>query len=287
MTQQIINQTQSIFEQIKKKDDQGNEYWSARDFAKILDYLEFRNFKPVIDKAQEACINSNQDIHNHFVHLHEMVKIGSGATREVEDVRLSRYACYLIVQNASPDKEVVALGQTYFAVQTRLQEIQQSNAYKRLNTEEEKRLFLRKEMTRHNKKLATAAKTAGVITAMDYAIFQNHGYMGLYGGLDAKGVHKKKSLKKNQNILDHMGSTELAANLFRATQTEEKLSRENVKGKQQANKTHFEVGKKVRKTIEELGGTMPENLPIADSIRMLENKSTKPRKKIPAKKHQS
>jgi DNA-damage-inducible protein D len=134
MTQQIITETQSIFEQIKKKDDQGNEYWSARDFAKILDYLEFRNFKPVIDKAKEACTNSNQDIHNHFVHLHEMVKIGSGATREVEDVRLSRYACYLIVQNASPDKEVVALGQTYFAEQTRLQEIKQSNAYKHLST---------------------------------------------------------------------------------------------------------------------------------------------------------
>lgn len=283
MTQQIIHKTQSIFEQIKKKDDQGNEYWSARDLAKVLDYLEFRNFKPVIDKAKEACTNSNQDNHNHFVHHNEMVKIGSGAIREIEDVRLSRYACYLIVQNASPDKEVVALGQTYFAVQTRLQEIQQSNAYQQLNTEEEKRLFLRQEMTRHNKKLATAAKIAGVITAIDYAVFQNHGYMGLYGGLDAKGVHKRKSLKKSQNILDHMGSTELAANLFRATQTEEKLTRENVKGKQKANKTHFEVGKKVRKTIEELGGTMPENLPVAESIKKIEKKSTPPSKKIPPK----
>ena len=201
-----------------------------------------------------------------------MVKIGSGATRELDDVQLSRYACYLIVQNASPDKEVVALGQTYFAVQTRLQEIQQLDAYKLLTTEEEKRLFLRQEVTRHNKKLADAARIAGVITAIDYAIFQNHGYKGLYGGLDAKGIHHKKNLKKSQNILDHMGSTELAANLFRATQTDEKLRRENIKGKHSANKTHFEVGKKVRKTIEELGGTMPENLPAADSIKNLEKK---------------
>lgn len=274
MKQDIIHHTQSVFEQIKKMDEQGNEYWSARDFSKVLEYLEFRNFKPVIDKAKEACANSGQEIHNHFVQLHDMVKIGSGAAREIGDVKLSRYACYLIVQNASPDKEVVALGQTYFAVQTRLQEIQQMDGYQQLNTEEEKRLFLRREMTTHNKKLATTAKTAGVITALDYAIFQNHGYMGLYGGLDAKGIHKKKDLKKNQNILDHMGSTELAANLFRATQAEEKLRRENLKGKQKANKTHYEVGQKVRKTIKELGGTMPENLPVAGSIKKLEIKET-------------
>ena len=268
----MIRQTQSVFEQIKRIDAHGNEFWSARDFAKALEYLEFRNFKPVIEKAKEACFNSGQQIHDHFVQMHEMVKIGSGATRELDDVQLSRYACYLIVQNASPDKEVVALGQTYFAVQTRLQEIQQLDAYKLLTTEEEKRLFLRQEVTRHNKKLADAARIAGVITAIDYAIFQNHGYKGLYGGLDAKGIHHKKNLKKSQNILDHMGSTELAANLFRATQTDEKLRRENIKGKQSANKTHFEVGKKVRKTIEELGGTMPENLPAADSIKNLEKK---------------
>ena len=273
MTQSITNQRQSVFETIKKEDTDGNEYWSARDLANVLEYLEFRNFKPVISKAIEACTNSSQKISDHFVHLHEMVKIGSGAARQIEDVRLSRYACYLIVQNANPSKEVVALGQTYFAVQTRLQEIQQSTVYNQLNTEAENRLFLRQEMTRHNKKLATAAKTAGVITAMDYAIFQNHGYKGLYGGLDANGIHAKKSLKKSQNILDHMGSTELAANLFRATQAEEKLTRENIKGKPKANKAHFEVGKKVRKTIQELNGTMPEDLPVTDSIKKLEKKS--------------
>ncbi len=283
MKKEIVQQTHSVFEQIKRIDEQGNESWSARDIAKTLDYLEFRNFKPVIDKAKEACTNSGQDIHNHFVQLHEMVQIGSGATRQIDDVKLSRYACYLIVQNADPTKEVVALGQTYFAIQTRLQELQQLDVYKQLNTEEEKRLFLRLEMTRHNKKLANAAKTAGVITSIDYAIFQNHGYMGLYGGLDAKGLHRKKALKKNQHILDHMGSTELAANLFRATQTEEKLNRENVKGKKEANKTHFEVGTKVRKTIKELGGTMPENLPVADSIKKLETRKTVQLKK-PIKK---
>ncbi len=157
-------------------------------------------------------------------------------------------------------------------MQTRLQEIQQMQTYQQLKTEEEKRIFLRKEMSEHNKHLAVAAKSAGVIEPIDYAIFQNHGYMGLYGGIDAKGIHKRKGLKKSENILDHMGSTELAANLFRATQTEEKLKRENIKGKQKANQTHFEVGKKVRRTIKEIGGTMPENLPVAQSIKKLEKK---------------
>ena len=190
-------------------------------------------------------------------------------------VKLSRYACYLIVQNADPSKEIVATGQTYFAIQTRLQEIRQMDEYNRLTTEEEKRLFLRNEMKTHNTQLAEAAKDAGVIEPVDYAIFQNHGYMGLYGGLDAKGIHHRKGLKKSQNILDHMGSTELSANLFRATQTEEKLRRENIKGKGKANQTHFEVGKKVRQTIKELGGTMPEHLPTEESIKKIENKEKK------------
>jgi len=270
MTKKMIKQTQTVFEEMKKTSERGIEYWSARELAKVLEYAEYRNFKPVIDRAKDACVNSGQGISDHFVHLHEMVQIGSGATREIDDVMLSRYACYLIVQNASPDKEVVALGQTYFAVQTRLQEIQQMDAYVKLSSEDEKRLFLRKEMALHNQQLADAAKKAGVIEPIDYAVFQNHGYKGLYGGLDAKGIHKNKGLKKSQNILDHMGSTELAANLFRATQTEEKLRKENIKGKQQANKTHFEVGEKVRNTIKEIGGTMPEKLPVADSIKKLD-----------------
>jgi DNA-damage-inducible protein D len=285
MENSLSKKNQTIFEQIKELDGQGNEFWTARKFSKVLEYAEFRNFLPVIERAKEACKNSGQKVENHFVDFHEMVAIGSGAERKMESIKLSRYACYLIVQNADPSKEVVAQGQTYFAVQTRLQEIRQMDEYNRLKSEEEKRLFLRDEMKRHNIQLADAAKVAGVIEPVDYAIFQNHGYMGLYGGLDAKGIHKNKGLKKSQSILDHMGSTELAANLFRATQTEEKLRRDNIKGKQKANQTHFEIGKKVRKTIEEIGGTMPENLPVADSIKKLEKAAASNPLKTPKKKN--
>lgn len=274
MKNQIIKSGLKIFEQIKKIDNNNNEFWNARDLAKILEYSEFRHFLPVINKAQESCENSNHKISDHFEHILEMVDLGSGAKREIESLKLSRYACYLILQNADPSKEVVALGQTYFATQTRLQEIKQMDEYVELNNEDEKRLFLRNELTKHNTMLASAAKSAGVINSLDYAIFQNHGYQGLYGGLDVKAIHKKKNLKKSQKILDHMNSSELAANLFRATQTEDKLIREKISGKEKANKTHFEVGAKVRQTIKELGGAMPENLPTADSIKRIE-KSTK------------
>ena len=290
MENKLSNPNQTVFEQLKRLDENKNEYWTARDLSTVLEYSEYRHFKPVIDKAKEACKNSGYAVADHFEDILGMVSIGSGAQREIDDVKLSRYACYLIVQNADPAKEIVALGQTYFAVQTRLQEIQQLQTYQQLKTEEEKRLFLRKEMFEHNKQLAAAAKNAGVIDPIDYAIFQNHGYIGLYGGLDARGIHRRKGLKKSENILDHMGSTELAANLFRATQTEEKLKRENIKGRQtasgslseqvrkaKANQTHFEVGKKVRKTIQELGGTMPEKLPKADSIKKL-GKKDEPKK---------
>lgn len=272
----------TIFENIKEFDKNGNEFWGARKLSKILEYSEYRHFVPVIERAKEACKNSGQQVNDHFEDYLEEIVHGKGAKQDYESVKLSRYACYLIVQNADPNKDVVALGQTYFAVQTRLQEIRQMEDYNRLTTENEKRLFLRKEMFEHNKQLAAAAKDAGVVEPLDYAIFQNHGYMGLYGGLDAKGIHKRKGLKKSENILDHMGSTELAANLFRATQTEEKLKRENIKGKQKANQTHFEVGKKVRKTIEEIGGTMPENLPKAVSIKKIGKKDES--KKLKKKK---
>jgi len=271
-TKQISKQVTTIFEQIRRIDENGNEYWSARDFSKVLEYIDYRNFTSVINKAKEACKNSNQIISDHFVDVNEMVLLGSGAERQVDSVKLSRYACYLIVQNADPAKEVIALGQSYFAVQTRLQEIRQMEEFNALTSEDEKRLFLRNELRRHNVQLADAAHSAGVIDAIDYAVFQNFGYKGLYGGLDAKAIHQRKQLKKSQNILDHMGSTELAANLFRATQTEEKLRRENVKGKQKANQTHYEVGTKVRKTIKEIGGTMPEELPAAESIQKMERK---------------
>ena len=270
----ITKTANSIFEHIKRIDENGNEYWSARDFSKVLEYVEYRNFIPVLNRAKEACENSGQNVEYHFVDMHELIIAGKGAERQVDSMKLSRYACYLIVQNADPSKEVIALGQTYFAVQTRLQELTQMEKYNTLTSEDEKRLFLRNELRRHNSQLADAAHNAGVIDAIDYAIFQNFGYKGLYGGLDAKAIHAKKNLKKSQNILDHMGSTELAANLFRATQAEEKLRRENIKGKQKANDAHYEVGKKVRKTIEELGGTMPENLPVTESVKKLESKNS-------------
>ncbi|SJZ48311.1 DNA damage-inducible protein D [Porphyromonas cangingivalis] len=280
MTKEVSKHTPTIFEQIRQVDEQGNEFWSARTMAKALEYSEYRHFQPVIERAKEACVNSGQKLTDHFEDILEMVPIGSGAERKTDSVRLSRYACYLIVQNADPSKEIVALGQTYFAIQTRLHEIRQMEEYNRLSSEDEKRLFLRNEMAKHNAQLAAAAKDAGVIQPVDYAIFQNHGYMGLYGGLDAKAIHARKGLKKSQQILDHMGSTELAANLFRATQTEEKLRREDIKGKHKANQTHFEVGKKVRDTIRELGGTMPEDLPTADSIKKIESaKEPKPLKR--------
>ena len=256
----VSNQHHQNFDSIKRLDESGNEYWLARELAKVLDYSEYRHFLPVIERAKEASRKSGQSLENHFEDILDMVDIGSGAKRSVSDIRLSRYACYLIVQNGDPSKPVIALGQTYFAIQTRKQELQDGNSFQSLS-EDERRLMLRGELSEHNKALSAAAKQSGVETALDYAIFQDHGYKGLYGGLGAKDIHARRGLKKSQKILDHMGSTELAANLFRATQTEDKLRRDNVRGKQKANATHLEVGRKVRKTIEELGGTMPENLP--------------------------
>lgn len=210
---------------------------------------------------------------DHFVDVNKMVSIGSGAEREVDDIELSRYACYLTVMNGDPRKEVIAVGQTYFAVKTRQQELVEN--YDEL-TENQKRLAIRHEMAEHNKSLAEAAQMAGVATSLDYATFQNYGYMGLYGGLRAADIKARKGLKKSQNILDHMGSTKLAANLFRATQTDEKLRRDNVQGKAAANKVHYQVGAKVRQTIKDLGGTMPEDLPTPEkSIKQLEREQEK------------
>src|SRR5882762_5480317 len=271
MSNELGASASNTFERIKRVNERGGEFWSARELARALEYTDFRNFITVISKARQACTNSGRAVSDHFVDITEMVGIGSGAWRPIEDWALSRYACYLIIQNADPSKPLVALGQNYFAVQTRRQELADDEALK----ENQKRLLLRQEMKKHNEHLASAAKQAGVIQPADYAIFMEHGYRGLYGGLGLRDIRERKRLKAQEHVLDHMGSAELAANLFRATQTEEKLRRENVRNKDHANRIHNDVGHKVRKTIHELGGTMPENLPVAESIRKVENREKK------------
>ncbi len=249
---------QTPFNSIKKINEHGQEFWTARTLMSLLGYKEWRKFQGAIKKAEQSCIQNNQQLENHIVAAADMVLIGSGATREISDYHLSRYACYLIAQNGDPRKPEIANAQNYFAIQTRKQEVSENLL------EDKKRVLLREDIKQHNVDLAKAADEAGV---QKYGVFQNFGYMGLYGGLKAKDIHKKKGLKKSQKILDHMTSEELAANLFRATQAEAKLKREKIQGANNANKAHFEVGQTVRKTIEELGGTMPEELPTTDGIK--------------------
>ncbi len=247
----------SIFESIKKTTESGREYWSGRELSKTLEYSDYRNFETAVKKAKIACKNSGQPTKKHFVDVTDMIEIGRTASRAVQDILLSRYACYLITQNADATKKVVALGQTYFALQTIKREVEEQQI------EDQKRVLLRDEITAHNKHLAETASRAGV---KNYGVFTNYGYKGLYAGLTSQDIHTLKGLKKSQGILDHMGSEELAANLFRATQADAKLKRENIKGEARANQTHFEVGRQVRKAIQEIGGTMPEKLPAFDGI---------------------
>lgn len=275
MTEKLIQTSANPFERLRQTASEGQEFWFARDIGAILDYQDWRNFLKVIEKAKVACEQSGHLPADHFVDITKMVEIGSGAQRPVEDIRISRYGCYLIVQNGDPSKPVIANGQTYFALQTRRQELSDQASFGNLS-EDGRRLMLRNELARHNKDLAAAAQQAGVVTPIDYAIFQDHGYKGLYGGMGAKDIHAHKGLKKSHKILDHMGSTELAANLFRATQTEEKLKRDGTSGKTAANRTHLEVGRKVRDTIKDIGGTMPEDLPAPDkSIKQIEREKLK------------
>ena len=273
MNNEIARYSEETFESIKHVNEYGNEFWYARELQSILEYTEWRNFQKLIEKAQTACENSDMAVDECFVEVNKTSPMPNGGVKLIDDYILSRYACYLIVMNGDPRKEVIAVGQTYFAVKTRQHEL--IDHYDELS-EDQKRLAIRKEMKAHNKSLAEAAQKAGVIKSYDFAIFQNYGYQGLYGGLGAKEIHARKGLKENEQILDHMGSTELAANLFRATQTDEKLRRENIRGKEKANQTHYEVGRKVRQTIAELGGTMPEDLPTPEkSIRQIESEQKK------------
>ena len=264
------NTYQSPFESIKQIDDDGNEYWYARDLQEILEYSEWRNFSKIIEKAKSACETSGHAVQSEFVDVNKLVDVGANLQRSIQDIVLSRYACYLIAMNGNPRKEVIALAQTYFAVKTHEQEQLE------LQKEDSLRLQIRQDIKEHNISLAEAANQAGIKEPKDYAIFQNEGYKGLYGGLGVKQIHAIKGLKKSQKILDHMGSTELAANLCRSTQTDEKLRREGIKGKENANKIHHDVGAKVRQTIKELGGTMPEDLETpTKSIQQIRKESKK------------
>lgn len=255
------------FENIKHIDKDGVEFWYARELQPILDYSQWRRFEETIERAKLACENAGNPVIEHFADVGKKVHLGSGAERIIADYKLSRYACYLIVQNGDPRKEVIALGQTYFAMKTRQQELQDN--FNRL-TEDQKRIAIRDEIKHHNKSLSQAASNAGVT---NFGEFHNAGYIGLYGGLTMKDIHDKKELEDKDHILDYMGSVELAANLFRATQTDEKLRRENIQGADNANRTHFAVGRTVRQTMRELGNTMPEKLPTPrESIQDLKKK---------------
>ncbi|WP_425995158.1 DNA damage-inducible protein D [Caulobacter sp. DWR1-3-2b1] len=266
----------SSFEDAAQVDDGGVEFWDARDLQELLGYAKWDSFLDVVEKAKESCRSSGQSVTDHFADVRKMVPIGSGAEREIDDMRLTRYACYLVAQNGDSRKKPIAFAQTYFAIQTRKQEIREEEESDYIPlSEDQKRLLLRDEIKEHNRNLASAAKGAGVVQPLDFAIFQTFGYRGLYGGLDRLGIQRKRGLRAKQNILDHMGSTELAANLFRATQTEEKLRRDGTKGKDAANAVHFEVGKKVRDAIRDIGGTMPENLPPSEDIVKVERRLKK------------
>lgn len=259
-----MNLNKNTFESIKHITEYGAEFWYARELMPLLGYDTWRRFEDSIERAKDACKNAGMQVPEEFLPA-PAITLDTGG-RPAKDYILSRHACYLIAQNGDPRKTEIAQAQTYFAIKTHERETDEQLI------EDKRRIMLRDEMKEHNTKLAAAAKEAGVVAPIDYAIFQNFGYKGLYDGLDSKGVHQKKGLKKSQKIFDHMGSEELAANLFRATQAEAKLKRENIQGKDNANKAHHDVGKTVRGTIKQLGGTMPEDLPPADGIKTAEKR---------------
>lgn len=268
----LIAKEYKRFEDIKSIREDGTEYWSARALAVALDYTQWRNFQKVISRAMIACENSGHSISNDFAEVSKIVDAGA-TSKPIIDYELSRYACYLIVQNGDPRKEVIALGQTYFAIQTYRQEV--ADHFNQLS-EDNRRLVVRGDIKQWNQLLAETAYDAGVITNEEFAIFQNAGYRGLYGGLDVDDIHERKGLDVGQKILDYMGSTELIANLFRISQTEEKLRKDQVNNAQKATNVHYSVGKEVRTAIENIGGTMPEDLPTPNkSIQEIEKEQMK------------
>ena len=268
---EIKNYTEKIFDDIKHVDENGNEYWEARELMPLLEYSKWERFSNAIDNAKKSCENSGYNVDDHFPDTGKMVQIGSNTKRKIQDYKLSRYACYLIVQNGDSRKKVVALGQTYFAIQTRKQELSEKE-YSEL-TEDEKRFYQRSLTRKGNYSLNVAARNAGV---NNFDKFHNFGYKGLYNGETANDIAKRKKLRYREDILDNMGSDELIVNLFRISQTEQKLKNENIKLENSANKTHYEVGKEIRKTIKRLGGTMPEDLPTPNkSLKELEKENKK------------
>ena len=263
---EIKEYTEKMFEEIKHVDENGNEYWYARELMPILEYKLWQRFSNVMKKAMENCRNSNYNISDHFIGADKMVQIGSKTTRKIKDYKLSRYACYLIVLNCDPRKKVIALAKTYFAIQTRKQELSEVE-YSCL-TEDEKRFYQRNLTRIGNYSLNIAAMNAGV---KNFDRFHNSGYKGLYNGETANDIVKRKKLRYREDILDNMGSVELVANLFRITQTEEKLINDNIKGENNANETHYNIGKNIREVIAKNGGTMPEKLPTPNkSLKELE-----------------
>ena len=272
----IVGSEYKRFEDIKHIREDGSEYWSARELAHVLAYSKWENFRRVIKRAMIACENAGHNITDHFPEVSYSVE-GGVAPRNKTDYELTRYACYLTVQNGDPRKEVIAFGQTYFAIQTYRQEL--ADHYNQLD-EDRRRLVVRGDIKQWNQLLVETAFDAGVITNEEFAIFQNAGYMGLYGGLDVNDIHERKNLKAGQKILDYMGSTELIANLFRISQTEEKLRKDRIKGSEKATATHYEVGREVRTAIKKIGGTMPEDLPTPKkSIKQIEKEQMERLKK--------
>lgn len=267
---ELENVNKTVFEGVKHIDDNGNEYWYARELQKILGYNQWRSINELIERAKVACIESKNNVDDHFAVQRKMINLAKGAIRKVIDYKLSRYACYLIVMNGNPKKEIIALAQNYFAIQTRKQELLEDE---HINlTEDEKRLYQRNQIRKGNYNLNKTAVNSGV---KDLARFHNAGYKGLYNGETADDIFKRKKLRYREDILDNMGSEELADNIFRIAQTDAKLKRDNVDNEYTANAVHFEVGKKVRNTIKELGGTMPEDLPTPDkSLKELEKENT-------------